>query len=312
MHGGAGAAAAEGEFCLARKPCCSTGACPVASVDLPQLYTASILFLLLHVSLYTAGEMEAISLSSFLGDMFEIDAQRELTNMIRMICPFSADISPIISRKAESGRRAPASSTRDLRQIDLVAYLGGVDAMGQPCRSFVADGVSLIFPRGVDAVVEPALPALAALGGGHESRRRFSDADSSRDMPQKYFVAEAYSGIKHHKQLAKLAELDTLLTFLFSRWQEKHSSHAPADITEVVGAAALVFAAPARMRTALLEEVLPALREALVSGSRPSALRLAKAGRLLLVILDTSQQVFTERERNVAKVITGKAYFKDI
>lgn len=262
---------------------------------------SSLLKLIICFCLRGTDEVEAVSMSAIVGDAFEADAQRELSHLLGTVCPFSTHIS------AFSISRENPDLAQTYREIDLLAYLSGADAAGQPCQSIVVDGVTTVYPHGVDGVVEPARPALAWL----EGERRFSDAEASGDMPQKYFIAEAYSGQSQRKRMEKFELLDTLLEHLFRRWQELHPTHAPADITEIVGAAALVFGAPAGKRTAVMRTVLSSLRDSLGSGRRPSVLRLARAGRLLLVILDTHQQMLTQQYRLLVKLLsTGKAYIK--
>lgn len=64
--------------------------------------------------------------------------------------------------------------------------------------------------------------------------------------PQKYFLAEAYSGTDKQQRESKLGKLDSLLHVTLDRWNSTNPRTTADDITEVVGAAALVFNGAAR------------------------------------------------------------------
>ena len=142
---------------------------------------------------------------------------------------------------------------------------------------------------------------------------RFSPADATRTGPHKYFLAEAYSGANAETMAEKVAQLETQCSFLCARWAELHDGEAGAgavgdgdrrpattdddDATKLIGAAALVFSAGAGPRRTTLGTALAIVCHA---AKGPILSRLARAGRLLVVVLDSSQSPTTHFERGVA------------
>jgi hypothetical protein len=131
------------------------------------------------------------------------------------------------------------------------------------------------------------------------AEQRFSPTDATRMGPHKYFLAEVYSGQREEKWKAKAQQLDTLCEFLKSRWQDRHPGMpAVTDVTQIVGAAALIFSAGASNRK---EALLRAheLVTAHITEQCPNLARLAAAGRLLVIMLDKSQAPITLFQRSV-------------
>ena len=99
--------------------------------------------------------------------------------------------------------------------------------------------------------------------------------------------------------VGKVAQLETLCAYVRARWveQEEHAGVPVGDITALVGAAALVFSAGDAPRRTVLARAVAAVRAAAVG---PNLSRLACAGRLLVIVLDTSQSPVTFSQRAVA------------
>jgi hypothetical protein len=121
--------------------------------------------------------------------------------------------------------------------------------------------------------------------------------------PHKYFLAEVYSGQRDSARRDKVLQLETLCERLKLRWQDQQADveglPPVSDVTQVVGAAALIFSAgeEGTRKQALQEaQVLVSRRAA----SCPNLARLARAGRLLVLVLDRSQAPNTLFQRLVA------------
>ena len=115
---------------------------------------------------------------------------------------------------------------------------------------------------------------------------------------------------------AKVAQLETLVGYMLQRWAAQHES-APAahDVTQLVGAAALVFSAGDEPRLTALSSATALVEGALATaagggggaggagggGGFENLRRLAAAGRLLVVVLDKRQSPFTHFQRAVAQ-----------
>ena len=198
------------------------------------------------------------------------------------MCPWATAHSRLLSRKLDRGD--------DAREADVLCYVAG-DTLG-PCESLSVHGVvALEVPDA--APLLPLPPAALAAGA------RFSPTDAARTGPHKYFLAEVYSGASKERMAEKVAQLETLCSFVRSRWleQAEHVGVPIDDITELVGAAALVFSAGDTPRRLVLERTVAAVRAAAVG---PNLSRLARARRLLVIVLDTSQSPVTFSQRAVA------------
>ena len=128
---------------------------------------------------------------------------------------------------------------------------------------------------------------------------RFSPTDAARTGPHKYFLAEVYSGACEDRMAAKVAQLETLCAFVLARWveQAEHAGLRVGDVTELVGAAALVFSAGDAPRRIALARAIAIVRAA---AAGPNLSRLARARRLLVVVLDASQSPVTFAQRAIA------------
>ena len=128
----------------------------------------------------------------------------------------------------------------------------------------------------------------------------------TRRGPHKYFLAEVYSGQSTEVWAEKFEQLEGLCRHVLGRWQDRHPGEPLAtDVTQVVGAAALVFSAGDCSRLELLGRA-----EAQVAASvqaRPSGAlaRLAAAGRLIVLVLDKSQTPATFFQRSVASHLSS-------
>ena len=201
---------------------------------------------------------------------------------LREVCPWFASSSPITTR-------FEMALGDEKRQADLFSYCAG-DSLA-PCSAAPEAGVYVVWPdASLSAVVEPALPA-AAVGDGV----RFSPADSSRLGPHKYFVGEAYSGTDGRRRCEKVRQLESEVEFLVRRFADRSGLHIVPDATSVIGAAAVVFPAEKSSRRSLqVGGVLQLVRE----NAGPHLMRLARAGRLLLVLLSADQAPQTAAQRD--------------
>jgi hypothetical protein len=132
--------------------------------------------------------------------------------------------------------------------------------------------------------------------------RRFSPTDGSRKGPHKYFLAEVYSGPKANVWTEKTVQLETLCQRLRIRWQDQHAGleglPPVTDVTQVVGAAALIFSAGDGARLDVLRVAQQRVARS-VAEQCPNLARLAAAGRLLLFVLDKAQAPSTFVQRSV-------------
>ena len=230
------------------------------------------------------------SVSEAAGPMFEHEAREVLSAIFRELCPWVRDFSPLLSRNLDRGGNA--------READVLCYCEG-DTLG-PCVPARLHGAEvLLAPHGWEA----PLPAARLPPGA-----RFSPTDATRLGPHKYFLAEAYSGASRGTMAAKVLQLDTLCGFLKARWVEQHEGEgvaAVADVTELVGAVALVFSAGDAPRRAALSDVLALVAAALPAC--PNLSRLSRAGRLLVLVLEKSQAPNTHFQRAVASSLARLA-----
>jgi hypothetical protein len=169
----------------------------------------------------------------------------------------------------------------------VLCYVEG-DSLG-PCLSSRVHGIEVIEPP----AIEPPLPPVAI-----PADRRFLPTDATREGPHKYFLAEAYSGANESVMIDKVVQLETLCAFLRSRWAEQHPGEGVTDVTELIGAAALIFSSGDAPRRAALTLAVALVQRTAATG--PVLSRLMRAGRLLVVILDKSQSPLTYFQRAIA------------
>ena len=234
------------------------------------------------------GEDVGRSVTDMVGPTFEDEARKALEAVFREACPWAGQHSPLLSRSLDRGGNA--------READVMCYVEG-DAL-TPCESLPIHGVRRVHLEELPG--ERALPLAAA---EVPPGVRFSPTDSQHVGPHKYVLGEAYSGARSSTMADKVRQLDTLLQFLCARWEDR--AHAPAleDVTQLVGAAVLLFCAGDAPRHLELDRAV-ALVTSVVLGEGGSGLaslaRLARAGRLLVMVLDKSQSPATYFQRAVA------------
>ena len=235
-------------------------------------------------------------MSDAVGPLFESEARDALKGCLSQVCPWLASRTDLITR-------FELSLGDETRQADVFSYVveNGSHAA---CINASEAGVYVVWPDAARTeVTEPVLDALAI-----SAESRFSPGDSTRAGPQKYFLGEAYSGIL--KRADKVRQLDTEVDFMRRRTADRFGIAAP-DVTQVVGAAALVFSAagggdPAHTLTSRREQVAEALalvRSCIIGNGCPSLRRLAAAGRFLLVLLSKEQAPHTYHARDTSAAL---------
>jgi hypothetical protein len=217
------------------------------------------------------------------GPTFEQEAREAVGALFRELCPWASDHSPLLSRTLDRDG--------NMREADLMCYVQGDTQL--PCVALAGHGACL---AEMHCPALPALPPMPLPAG-----RRFSPTDAMRKGPHKYFLAEAYSGHQKEVQKDKVVQLETLCERLMGRWQDQQSGVVGlppvTDITQVVGAAALIFSAGDGPRL----EVLKGAQERVsrCAAQCPNLARLAAAGRLLVIVLDKAQAPGTFFQRSV-------------
>ena len=226
------------------------------------------------------------SVSQVVGPTFEIEARTVLGNFFRALCPWARGHSALATRKIMHGS--------SLREADILCCVEG-DTL-TPCLAQPGEGAGIV-ELPAPAVYAPALPPLPL-----PAEEKNSPSDATRKGPHKYFVAEAYSGQSEAKMDEKVVQLETLIEYLKRRWEDRHESveglPRVTDITQIVGAAALVFysSEAARARQLQRAEELVARRAAQL----PNLRRLATAGRLVVIVLEMGQAPNTHFQRAMA------------
>ena len=224
------------------------------------------------------------AVSEVVGPLFESEARLALSQVLREVCPWFASSSPITTR-------FEMTFGAEKRQADLFSYCAGDSLV--PCSAAPEAGVYLVLPLPPD-LKDPALPA-AAIGDG----LTFSPADSSRLGPHKYFVGEAYSGTDARRRGEKVCQLETEVEFLMRRFSDR-SGLRISDATSVIGAAAVVFPVESgSQRSSQVGGVLQLVRD----NAGPHLQRLARAGRLLLVLLSADQAPQTAAQRDTTVLL---------
>ena len=232
-----------------------------------------------------AAGRAALSITEVVGPMFEHEAREVLSTVFREVCPWAHDHSALLSRTLDRDGNA--------READVMCYIEG-DSLG-PCTPAPVHGVVV---AGFSADAQKAAPVPAVF---LPATTRFSPTDATRCGPHKYFLAEVYSGANEARMADKVQQLETLCDFLKNRWVDQHADGDPvADITALVGAAALVYSAGEAPRRAILGSVQSIVERA---ARGPNLLRLLRARRLLVVVLDKTQSPTTYFQRSMASEI---------
>jgi hypothetical protein len=225
------------------------------------------------------------SVSEVVGPTFEGEARDIVSALFRELCPWATDRSPLLSRTLNRGGNQ--------READVMCYVEG-DSLA-PCAALAASGACLV---GLPGPALPALPSMPLPPG-----RRFSPTDGSRKGPHKYFLAGVYCGPKAKVWTEKTVQLETLCQRLRIRWQDQHAGleglPPVTDVTQVVGAAALIFSAGDGARLDVLGEAQQRVARS-IAAQCPNLARLAAAGRLLLIVLDKAQAPSTFVQRSVS------------
>lgn len=224
----------------------------------------------------------ALSISEFAGPAFEGEARAEINNIMRDLCPWMADHSGLQSRHLDRGGSR--------RQADIFCYV--TEAGTAASVSVPTSGLRVLQPDASIGTL-PAATAMPVPAG-----QRFSPINATRTGPQKCFLAEAYSGDSDVSRVAKLGQLETLVAFTISRWQDRQGVAASAvpDITSIVGMAGLVFSAITDRRIAVLDEACAMVQ----TNAGPHIRRLIRAGRFFVMVLDRSQTPMTNMAREQA------------
>ena len=204
-----------------------------------------------------------------------------LSRILRAVCPWATDFSPIISRHLDGEADVAL-------EADLVCYVSG-DTLA-PCCSRPEDGVSVAVAA--DAR-EPQFPQSPLPHAEMPLGSRFSPTDASREGPHKYCPAGAYSGLDNIGD--KVAQLETLIAIMLRRWCDR-TGRGMVDVTQLVGAAALILSCDIRPRRDVMSSVQRHVRDR----SGDNLKRLVRAGRVCVIVLDKSQSLVTCFQRAVA------------
>lgn len=234
------------------------------------------------------GAGEQRSYQTVVGPTFEGEARSVLGSIFREVCPWATSNSDIISRMLDRDGNS--------REGDLMCYLEG-DTLG-PCTALPSHGVRVVEVAPPNVAVPP-LPAIEL-----PASTQFSPTDLAHRGPHKYFIGESYSGADRARMREKVAQLETLCGILQQRWEAQHEGARPVeDLTEVVGAAALVFSAGDSGRRVVLGEAVE-----LVSRNAGQHLRrLIAASRLFVVMLDKGQSPLTVFQRATVAALETSA-----
>ena len=228
----------------------------------------------------------AQSATAMVGPTFEAEALVALEAVLPEVFPWLRSHSRLLSRQLEL-------PPEGVRQADLLCYTDA-DSL-QPSVSSAVHGVRLIELG--DGVMQPpreALPIPAGLG--------FSPADGERGGPHKYILAEAYSGAQGSRMEAKVRHLDTLVSYMLRRWNDRSPERSAEDVTQLVGAGVLVFSAGTQPRRQALDSAAALVTRVVAgAGGCPSLRRLAHAGRLVVMVLEQAQCPMTTSQRAVAE-----------
>jgi hypothetical protein len=223
------------------------------------------------------------AVSEVVGPLFENEARLAISQVLREFCPWFDSSSPITTR-LEMGFQ------EDNRQADLFSFCFGDSLV--PCLDVPEAGVYIVWPDPSLVVADPPLPAAAIKGDANFSPA----ADSSRLGPHKYFLGEAYSGMDVRRRREKVHQLETEVEFLMHRFADR-SGVSITDPTLIIGAAAVVFPVEkGSQRSSQVKVMLQLVREY----AGPHLMRLASAGRLLLVLLSADRIPQTTAQRDTA------------
>lgn len=184
------------------------------------------------------------------------------------------------------------------------------DSLG-PCKGEPVDGIQVLPPLravagggaaagGVGAGAGPSTPAKAAAPAVAIEEGKTSSPASTG--PQKYFVGKIYSGCNPRTIQGKVAQLESLLTFMQKRFEDKHGTTVK-DATELFGVAVLVLngAVLGRSRSDILALGVSIMQ----AGMGPLLSRLAECGRVCVIVLDARQAGATHAARCMAQALAS-------
>jgi hypothetical protein len=245
--------------------------------------------------------------SAHVGPMFELEARVFFNEHREALFPWATTVSPLRSRDDVNGGDAVQT-----RQFDLFGYADGDSLL--PCVDDPASGVRVVWPvthtpQMVDAppLPKPPVPQSPAVPMGSTSiASSLSTASNASpvDLPgRKYVVGEFYGGWNTLSEEEKCVQLETELVLLLRRHADRTctppAASAPAavgssmasvargatDITEIIGAAVLVFSALPRGSAAMRPQQLSDAACLVQTHAGPLIRRLMSAGRMLVAIL---------------------------
>ena len=245
--------------------------------------------------------------STFVGPMFENEA-RDAVNALRpKLFPWATAVTAFVSRDdvgGDGGRRRP-------RQFDLFAYSDGDDA--RPCVDDAGNGVRVVWPSGrfdhspalakPDMLLQTTASPTASPPASSTSSSRDETSPVDDNPGRKYVVGEVYSGWSADAEREKCNQLEGELAVLSKRFCDRTSSK-PVDITQLVGAALLVFAmdaCSAQKRPAQLSSVVKRVQ----THAGPLMRRLMHAGRLVVMLMCPDEAPVSAAERSRFAVLKG-------
>ena len=235
----------------------------------------------------TGRTSPTLSVSEVVGPTFESEARDQLRGFIRALCPWARDHSSLVTRGPHHGGAT--------LQADITCLVEG-DTLA-PCAALPAEGASVVELR---APTAPALPAMPLPPG-----REFSPPDAARLGPHKYFIAVAYSGQREDEWGARAQQLEAQIELATRRWEDWHQGveglPRVTDVTQLVGAAALIFSCgEGSCQQQLLQLQRAEELVARAAARLPRLRRLAAAGRLVVIVLERSQTPNTHFQRAMA------------
>jgi hypothetical protein len=242
------------------------------------------------------GDAGSVSPSDLCDATFKDEARKALESCKHDFCPWANSITAVSARGLhDDGDEVYAY------EGSLVAYCEEENA-GACCDVLLSDlkGVQVVWPTADQSA--PAAPTAAtaivaddAAGSSSSAITPIKPSLPVKGMPRKYLFGEAYSGTDREKMRDKVAQLETMLHCLVRRSQDRYPDVVITDVTEVVGAAVLVFCADihTNVRKTVLADGVSILR----AHMGPTLRRLSEAGRLAVMVLSKSEapQTFTYR-----------------
>lgn len=241
--------------------------------------------------------------STHVGGIFEREARDVLNSVRAKIFPWATSVTYFISRDDVT------DSSSAHRQFDLFGYADGDNGMS--CKDDPTAGVKVVQQAALqpsrDTVREKPAPADMVVS----SRGQSSPLDDN--ATRKHVVGELYSGCDEETEAEKCNQLETLLAFLLQRHNDRTGSKI-TDITDILGAAVLVFAA---QTIRVSSTTWTAQQERAVSlvqlNSGPNMKRLISSGRLVVAALKSEQVPSTAAERdNFAALMSIKADLEEL